>query len=336
MKEKKESIVKKIIKDHQTIGVIGLAKNTGKTTTLNYMIKHIDAKVIGLTSIGLDGESLDQVNFLPKPKIWVKKGMIVANASACLDSSQLSFEVLVNTHFQTAIGDIKIVKVLEEGYMMIAGPTTNKALNDVVHLMKQYATLIIIDGAFNRMTFSNISELDQIVLASGAAYHPIMEETILQTAFIVNLFKSPKTLDKLPFKHSVEILTDKQTYCLDDKKESTLKSFFSKNQEVIQSIFIKGAITQKIINLFVKEDLNHIKLIMDDPTKLLISHQFENYFSKRVIKLEVLRTTPISCVTINPWSPSGIHYDQIIFEKQMKKSIDIPVFNVYHMEDNHV
>jgi hypothetical protein len=336
MKEKKESIVKKIIKDNQTIGVIGLAKNTVKTTTLNYMIKHIDAKIIGLTSIGLDGESLDQVNFLPKPKIWVKKGMIVANASSCLDSSQLAFEVLEDTQFQTSIGDIKIIRVEEEGYMMIAGPTTNKALNEVVSIMKKYATLIIIDGAFNRMTFSNMSELDQIVLASGAAYHPIMEETIAQTAFIVNLFKSPKTMDKLSFKHSVEILTNKQTHRLDDKKETTLKSFFSHNQEVIQSIYIKGAITQKIINLFIKEDINHIKLIMDDPTKLLIGHQFENYFTKRAIKLEVLRKTPISCVTINPWSPSGIHYDSVIFEKHMKTNIDIPVFNVLNMEDNHV
>jgi hypothetical protein len=325
--------VKKIIKDHQTIGVIGLAKNTGKTTTLNYMIENIDAKVIGLTSIGLDGESLDQINFLPKPKIRVKKGMIIANASSCLDYCQLNYEVLKHTHFQTAIGEIKIVRILEEGYMMIAGPSSNNELNEVLSLMKNDATMIIVDGAFNRMTFSNISELDQIILASGASYHPNMKKTVEETSFVVDLFGSPKTREKLEFKHPIEIITDQNSYHLEDKKESTLKTFFKKNNEIIKVIYIKGAITQKMIHLLIKEDIHHIKLVMDDPTKLLIGHDYQSFFINRKIRFEVLKTTPISCVTINPWSPNGMHYDATLFYESMRQNLDIPVFNVLNMED---
>lgn len=336
MKEKKESIVEKIIKDGQIIGVIGLAKNTGKTTTLNYMIEKIESKTIGLTSIGLDGESLDQVNFLPKPKIKVRNGMIVATAQSCLDICNLSYEVLFHTGFHTAIGEIKIIRVLSEGYLMIAGPTSNKELHQVITMMKNYASMMMIDGAFNRMTFSNIPELDHIILASGASFHPNMEETILRTSFIVSMFQSEITKEQLEFKHPIEIKTIHELYVFDNKKNQTIEPILKEYRQQIQAIYIKGALTERLIHLFIKEELENLTIIIDDPSKCLIHHHFNDYFYHRKIKFEVLKSSKISCVTLNPWSPNGIHYDPIIFMNKMKEKINIPVFNVLSMEDYHV
>ena len=53
--------------------VVGMAKNAGKTLTQNYLRTLVQAEgyVIGLLSIGLDGEKIDALTRLPKPAIWV-------------------------------------------------------------------------------------------------------------------------------------------------------------------------------------------------------------------------------------------------------------------------
>jgi molybdopterin-guanine dinucleotide biosynthesis protein len=54
-----------------SLGVLGTAKNTGKTTTLNALLKCLSEKLLALTSIGFDGEDLDHITCLPKPNVFV-------------------------------------------------------------------------------------------------------------------------------------------------------------------------------------------------------------------------------------------------------------------------
>jgi len=51
-------------KNEKIIAVIGLAKNTGKTVTLNKILREIHAaeRSFGVTSIGRDGEPFDAIN----------------------------------------------------------------------------------------------------------------------------------------------------------------------------------------------------------------------------------------------------------------------------------
>ena len=48
---------------YQTLSIVGMAKNSGKTTALNYFIEEAmdDGMVLGITSTGRDGESTDLV-----------------------------------------------------------------------------------------------------------------------------------------------------------------------------------------------------------------------------------------------------------------------------------
>ena len=72
------------------IGIAGTAKNTGKTTTTSFImaeVKKNEKLNLGLTSIGYDGEDIDNVTGLPKPKIEVWPGVLVAVAEKCLKVS---------------------------------------------------------------------------------------------------------------------------------------------------------------------------------------------------------------------------------------------------------
>ena len=56
-----------------SLSLIGLSKNVGKTTTTNHLLetlvgeKYYHSDELALTSLGLDGETVDALTGLPKP-----------------------------------------------------------------------------------------------------------------------------------------------------------------------------------------------------------------------------------------------------------------------------
>ena len=56
----------------QSMSIVGMCKNAGKTTMLNWLLAHTGRRqILGLTSIGRDGESTDVVTGTEKPSIFV-------------------------------------------------------------------------------------------------------------------------------------------------------------------------------------------------------------------------------------------------------------------------
>jgi len=137
-----------------------MSKNAGKTTAMNYVIKKHSPDTLALTSIGLDGETLDQITFLPKPKIHVFKGMIAATAKDTLKHANFSYRILKDLNMPSAMGDILIIEILSEGNILLAGPTTKKELNKIITSLKTIRLNILVDGALNRKTFAATPLID--------------------------------------------------------------------------------------------------------------------------------------------------------------------------------
>ena len=66
--------IRELIAPYASVSIIGMCKNAGKTTVLNEIIRELSAAgcVMGLTSIGRDGESKDLVTGVP---LFVVAGM---------------------------------------------------------------------------------------------------------------------------------------------------------------------------------------------------------------------------------------------------------------------
>ena len=64
---------------YRSVSIVGLAKNAGKTECLNYIIRRLplDYFNVAVTSIGIDGETTDQVTGTAKPEITVREGMFL-------------------------------------------------------------------------------------------------------------------------------------------------------------------------------------------------------------------------------------------------------------------
>ena len=67
----------------RTLSITGMAKNTGKTVTLNYLLELLRerGKKVAVTSIGIDGEKTDQVTQTEKPEIELYEGTVFVTSA---------------------------------------------------------------------------------------------------------------------------------------------------------------------------------------------------------------------------------------------------------------
>ena len=218
--------------DPRVISIIGLAKNVSKTTTLNYIIRNIGEDVVlGLTSIGRDGEKYDAITKLPKPQIYVKKGTYVATAEQCFEHSGIKFKIIKKTGFNTPLGQIMILKALDEGFIELAGPSINNQLFKIcVDLKSLGCNLILVDGAFDRRSYATPLISDATILSTGASVSKNMKEVIDLTIHTIELLtlETEKNIEIVDL--SIEIL----------KKSWERKSAvpFLKNTEFNRSVVI--------------------------------------------------------------------------------------------------
>ncbi|MDY0023838.1 MAG: hypothetical protein RBR66_02805, partial [Candidatus Izemoplasmatales bacterium] len=106
---------------------------------MNAYLKDCDYE-LAITSIGLDGEELDQVTLLEKPQILVKPGYFVATASETLTQFTCKYEIVEETDILTAIGKVVIVKIITGGKALVAGPAK---VEDISKLIKSLQKLKI-------------------------------------------------------------------------------------------------------------------------------------------------------------------------------------------------
>ena len=106
-----------------TLAVMGMSKNTGKTVALNRLLACAAAEdvAVGLTSIGRDGEALDQVFSIPKPPVVVWPGALVATARDTLQRARARGKMIDGSGIDSPMGEIVFVKVLDAGDMEVAG-----------------------------------------------------------------------------------------------------------------------------------------------------------------------------------------------------------------------
>lgn len=336
----------KFIKNYKRLSIIGMEKNVGKTTLLNKLINDIsNKKIIGLTSVGRDGEEVDLVTSTQKPKIYIRRGTIIATARNCIRNCDITKEILYSTDYNTPMGNIIILRALSDGYVDIAGPSYNKQMKDIINIMESYGSeIIIIDGALGRKSTA-ISEVSEAtILSTGAALsldiQKVIEETKKTSEFLML-----KQVDSDVKKIILENFDDNKSFIIKNNGEKeklnynntidlskNLKNFLS---DEIAFIFVKGAITSKIIEVFIqnREAYKNIKLIIEDGTKLFIDSELFKKVKMSGVDLQVVNKVNLLFITCNPHSPLGIDFDKNELKNRLKDEISIPVVDILGDQD---
>lgn len=330
-----------MIRPHKVISIVGNAKNAGKTTVLNAIIRLCRQDSLAITSIGLDGELIDNVTALPKPRIFAYAGMWVATAEECLKAAEALLEVVADTGIATPLGSVKIVRVLKEGNVLVAGPSTVLGMNRLVESLKKRQTgKILIDGAFSRKSLMRSS--DACIFAIGAVKSPIMEDVVATAKLAIRQFNLPKAPAELAFLKDWETLAviDDQgafTPLSMDSAASDPESLFDFLTGNAKYLYLPGSLGP----LFAKEWIRHRKgrlpdLILQSPAHLVLPDPMLDLLFQMKTKILVLHPVRLVGVAYNPYSPTGYVFDEDVFREKLSEITDLPLFNVMHeSEEEH-
>ncbi len=329
-----------IIKEHKIISIIGLGKNTGKTTSLNYIIKNFKRN-LGITSIGRDGEKYDVITRLPKPRIYIEKGTYVATAEQSLDNSIIKMELIKTTGFNTPLGVIKILKSMSSGNVELAGPSINKYLSNIcLELINLGCDIILVDGAFDRRSYAAPVIADATILSTGASISEDIHKVVDLTTHTVKLLTLENEKEVEILKLTNKIFKNSKIGIIDSKnsiKMLDLVTSLDAAKDIIENlnsnskyVVIKGPITDKLLNDLMdsSEKYKGVTFLVEDGTKLFLSKGIMERFQKKGGILKVLNPIKLIAVTANPTSPFGYEFDKNEFLKLLKENINIPIYDL--------
>jgi hypothetical protein len=335
------------VKHKKIVSIIGLAKNVSKTTTLNYLISNLKDFRLGLTSIGRDGEKYDVITELPKPRIFVKKDTIIATAQNSFEAAEIQMELLKTTGINTPLGEILILKALEEGLIELAGPSINKNLRIICSELKKLGCdLILIDGAFDRRSYATPLISDATILSTGASVSVNMQKVINLTAHTINLFNLETEKDSTILKIAEDIFKSAKAGIINRNKSVNLleiSTSLDSASDIIEHldndseyIVINGAVTDKLLEDIMRltDKFKDLIILVEDATKLFLSESIITKFQKKGGSLKLFNLINIIAVTINPTSPDGYKFDKGNFLSLLRERINTPIYDLGGYNEN--
>ncbi len=333
------------------IGVVGTAKNTGKTTTLSYLMEyaHRSGRNMAVTGIGYDGEEIDNITMLPKSRLYLHKGTILTTAEMCLKRSPVEYRIILRTGISTALGELLIVEVTKSGYIVVAGPNKAASLSTVLdHIKKLKRDVVFVDGSINRMLPMSI--VNRLIFSTGAARNVEASFLTAEMKAIEFLFRPPVVSGDYN-SETVSIVRNNENpvqlalrSVIDEEDVNLIRYQLSAGNN---KIFIPGLISKDAlqhIDRIIVNSPEKIQLVLASPFTLLLSENvmglvpvIESLIEKGS-KISYLRKPQLAGVTVNPFYPlyeggrfSAAYIDKNKLMHEMKESLSTPVFNV--MED---
>jgi hypothetical protein len=175
------------------IAVVGVAKNCGKTTTLNTLISHMEDHPIGLVSVGIDGESRDYLIGTDKPSIRVYPGQWVVSSREGFERSSARVSFVEPLGFNTPMGPVYLAEVLEPGDVLLSGIRHSGDLRMALDLMTSAgAAPCLIDGAYGRTIGARASLSDGVIVSTGAIVSSSLQEVMEATRSLTHRLTCPE------------------------------------------------------------------------------------------------------------------------------------------------
>lgn len=318
---------------YSSIAIVGTAKNVGKTTCLNYLITRFAAegKRLGLTSVGRDGEDIDQITDRPKPRISPPPGTLVATAHISARRSTASLREIAKTPFRTAIGPVGLYEVVRPGFVELAGPVTVEDTLHLNHLLRHHgAQTLLVDGAIDRRASASRAVAEGVILATGLALamepQDIAEHAFTQMRWMT-LAAPERTISTERsgiFNTAGEFVPWPQATIL-EQGESLLE-WLPRDTE---TLVIAGALTERLGRRLLTDRIQNLTIVVPDGTHLLLEPETFGKLESRGVRFHAAHPIRLIAVTVNPTSPLGQEVDPKQFQALVQERLaPVPVFDV--------
>lgn len=331
-----ESILK-----YRSLSIVGMEKNTGKTETLNYILRRLPESVgVAVTSIGTDGELKDIVTGSAKPEIFLRRGALFATAEKYYSRRKLTAEILCVDPARTAAGRIVTARVLTPGRVMLSGPSSAAAMGRWINETKRFGVgLTIIDGALSRKSSASAALNEAIVLATGAAFSADPAKLVCETAYTVSLIGLPAADE--PIRSKLRDAGLVGVWGMDEEggmKELGIASSLSgclpdrKALEGVATVYVSGALTDRLLEAIrTAEPLPDV--VVEDFTKIFVTRTAMAAWERKGGRIRVMNSSKLIAVTVNPVSPTGVRLDSELLVDMIERQTGIPAYDVRKCND---
>ncbi len=327
----------------KSVAIVGMAKNVGKTVTLNHLILKAEQEGLrlGVTSIGRDGERIDALSAANKPQIQVVSGTLFATAQRSLEKTSIRAQVVADTGISTVLGGVYIYQAMEDGFVELVGPHSHSQLETVLDLMQEGSDLIVIDGAINRSSSAAPTISEGVILSTGAVIGSDVLTVVEKTVFQVGCFKLPVVEDQRLQEVGSKLVEENHggivsnTY---DVKSIKMQTALIGMEEMIESIaedtaclILPGALTEGLLTTLEAEigQVYNLNIIIQDGTRVFLEPRTFHRFIGRGGQIQVLNPINLLAVTVNSTTPQGVQLnpDELCttLARQLK---NIPIYDL--------
>lgn len=326
------------VSSYKSVAVVGMEKNTGKTECMNYVLRGCSriGHPVGVTSIGIDGESCDQVTRTAKPEITLAAGTFFSTSEKFYHARRLISDIQGLTEWQTALGRLVTARAITTGKVILSGPVTTGLLRATISEMQRLgARTVLVDGALSRKSLASPAITDAMILATGAALSTNLQELVRQTRFVYDLLHLPVAdLSCAAQLASIEqgiwaISEDDTPVDLEIPSALLLQQQKERLYQYGGRLFVSGAVSDKLLDtLRMQPEIFHTELIIKDFTRVFATPQAVRAYLQKGGRMTVLRQPKLLAISINPWSPSGytLHSDKL--REALTEVVSVPVVDV--------
>lgn len=321
----------------RSLSIVGMAKNTGKTVCLNYVLeqlRHTD-RVVAVTSIGLDGEKTDQVTQTEKPEIELTEGMFFVTSEYHYRQRQLLSEICQVSEEHTSLGRLVTARVLQKGKVILTGPASTVRVRALIEQMALLGVdLTIVDGALSRKSPASPAITEGLILTTGAAIAPDMQSVVSKTKFVYKLTQLPvfetTILEDLLFAEPGICAIEQDTLF---RLPIASPLLFTKCKDKLFShgntLFVSGIVTDNMLDyLRIQPNVKDICLVVKDFTKVFVSPMSLSGFLQKGGRLMVLQRPNLLAICVNPVSPMGFKLDSDKLCQALQTEVEVPVYDV--------
>lgn len=316
--------------------MVGMSKNSGKTETLNYLINQLSGQPIrvALTSIGIDGESTDQVTRTEKPEISVPQGMSYVTAEKHYRQRRLTSEIFYVSREWTSLGRLVAAESKISGKVLLSGPASTGSLKRLISSLQSYRIdLTLVDGALSRLSLASPAVTDGMVLATGAAVSTSIPELVRRTRFLYDLIKLPSVefslVEKLePIEQGVWAVDAEGE--VHDLELPSLFLMAKAGKDLFRygyRLYVAGAVTDKMFDLLRAQE-KPTELIIQDFTRVFASPRAFNSYLHRGGTVRCVRQSRLLAITVNPQAPNGYRLDSQAMRDALREALGIQVYDV--------
>lgn len=309
---------------YQSVAFVGMAKNVGKTTAVNYLLGECFQYnyPVGMASIGRDGEKIDAITGGEKPVIWAATGTIVATAKQAIVNSDAALEIIEDTGYRGALGQVYLAKVRRAGLVEVATTPSTKKMKNIIKMMQQFGVkLVIIDGALDRASSAAPGITESAVLATGAAVNRQLAVVVKKTIARVEQLTIPALVPGVSgissqlynrinsASDSLLVGEDGEITIMDKKSLGYQKNLldFLKSEKKIKAVYINGAVVDGLLEMFVanRRELYNTVLVVKNGTSILVNPDLWRSYLRAHGNIKCLHKINLIAVSCNPISPRG-------------------------------